>query len=111
VSEFFDLSPRDRLLVVEAHQRERPDDDVSFPLEPLTLARREEVKLALVSDLEDGELEDVRARWLDHLVGLDEVHAEEAERRVESFVGYLNGLVRSDPLLEEEDAQNGEERV
>jgi hypothetical protein len=104
---FRDLTPRDRLLVVEAHQRERPDDDLSFPLSSLTVARLEEVKLALVCDLEDGDLEGVRVGWLEHLDTLDEVHAQEAERRVLSFLRYLDGLVRSDPSPEEEDAQNG----
>jgi hypothetical protein len=106
VSEFRDLAPCDRLLLVEAHQRERPDDDLSFPLAPSTLAHLERVKVALVSDLEEGELEDVRADWLEHLDALDEVHAEEAERRVVSFLRYLDGLVPSDPFPEEEDALN-----
>jgi hypothetical protein len=74
--------------------------------------RVERVLLALV-DLDGGEeRERVREEWIAYLDGLeDELVAQDAEERVHSFAGFLNGLVRPPDFVEETDAQNDGESV
>jgi hypothetical protein len=68
-----------------------------------------DVLFALVDiDADEEERDEVRASWLAFLEGLDELDAEDAEGRVRSFVLILDGLLRSDPSQDEDDAGEDE---
>jgi hypothetical protein len=71
-----------------------------------------DVLFALVDiEADEEEREEVRARWIGFLEGLGELDAEDAEKRVHSFCLILDGLLRSDPSPDVDDAQNDGEGV
>jgi hypothetical protein len=75
------------------------------------------VKLAVADDTLDAERrEELREAWLFHLDGLSESDADAASFRVETFIRFLNGLLRAESVesdaslvQEDGDAQDARE--
>lgn len=94
---FRDLSPRERVAVVDGYVAEQPWAVNGTRLSERTLEWIERAKLALLDDSLDSERrEELHDAWHRHLEGLSEADADEARYRLRTFVEFADGLLRSE---------------
>lgn len=92
---FAELSPRQRVELVERFAAERtPPDDERLRLAAVTEQWLDGMRLAIVDDDVEWR-EELREGWQQHLDALPEVEADLAERRLYGFALYADGLLRS----------------
>lgn len=101
--EFRDLSPAERVRVVDHYAAERADPLDGFPLSEATRRWITVAKLTIADDfLSDERRQQLLDGWHRHLNSIPVGHADAAEYELRQFVAYLNGLLGVG-LIEDED--------